>query len=173
MASNFERYAYTKNAVLEKSSMLSTNYGRHIMNVVSDVDLENGCVVALGDFVEDEVWKAAAPTTDKAVLIIACEPKIYEEYTKRMQEESQFYVKAGEIAEADDMDRLDRITLSAEAFDADAVPAVGQYVGVKAGSYKLTTLGTSEPTGVAFVGYIYNVAANGNYRILVKRNMDV
>ena len=171
MAEKFISYA--KRGVVETSTLLATHGGMHIMNVVADVDVDNGSVCKLGEYVEFDYFKAEVPAVEDAVLLIATEPKIYSEYTKKMQEESNFYNGAGEIMQADDMYRLDRFAISAEAFDEAAAPAVGQYVGVSGTGYKLTTLGESAPAGRGFVGYIYEIANNGNYRILVKRNMPV
>lgn len=165
--------SYTKHGVVETSSLLATHGGRHIMNVVADVDVDNGSVCKLGEFVESDYYKAEVPAVEDAVLLIATEPKIYSEYTKKMQEESNFYNGKGEIMQADDMDRLDRFALSAEAFDDAAAPAIGQYVGVTGAGYKLTTLGEDMPTGRGFIGYINEMATNGNYRILVLRNLAV
>ena len=143
------------------------------MNAVAEADVDNGSVAKLGDFVESDYYKAEIPAVQDAVLLVATEPKIYSEYTKKMQEESNFYNGEGEIMQLDDMIRFDRFALSVEAFDEDAVPAVGQYVGVTGTGYKLTTLGTDMPTGRGFIGYINEIAANGNYRILVLRNLAV
>ena len=69
----------------------------------------------------------------------------------------------------------DRFTLSAECFDEDATLAVGQYVGVDGTGYKLTSLGTTKPyTDVrGFIGHIYAIAPNGNYRVFVDKNAQV
>ena len=165
--------SYTKHGVVEVSSLVATHGGAHIMNVVADVDVDNGSVCKLGDFVESDYYKAEVPAVGDAIMLIATEPKIYSEYTKKMQEESNFYNGAGEIMQADDIVRLDRFALSEEAFDDAAAPAVGQYVGVTGTGYKLTTLGETAPTGRGFVGYINEVAANGRYRVLVLRNLAV
>ena len=164
---------YTKHGVVETSSLLATHGGMHIFNVVADVDVDNGSVCKLGEFVETDYYKAEIPAVTDEVLLIATEPKIYSEYTKKMQEESNFYNGKGEIMQADDMFRLDRFALSEEAFDDKAEPEIGQYVGVSGTGYKLTTLGTEMPTGRGFIAYINEIAANGNFRILVLRNMAV
>lgn len=165
--------SYTKHGVVEVSSLAATHGGAHIMNAVAEVDVDNGGVAKLGDFVESDYYKAEIPAVTDAVLLVATEPKIYSEYTKKMQEESNFYNGAGEIMQLDDMIRFDRFALSAEAFDDNAAPAVGQYVGVTGTGYKLTTLGEEAPTDRGFVGYINEIATNGNYRILVLRNLAV
>lgn len=165
--------SYTKHGVVEVSSLAATHGGAHIMNAIADVDVDNGSVAKLGDFVESDYYKAEVPAVTDAVLLVATEPKIYSEYTKKMQEESNFYNGKGEIMQLDDMIRFDRFALSTEAFDDAAEPAVGQYVGVTGNGYKLTTLGTEAPTGRGFIGYINEIATNGNYRILVLRNLAV
>ena len=164
---------YTKHGVVEVSSLAATHGGAHIMNAVAEVDIDNGSVAKLGNFVESDYYMAEIPAVGDAVLLVATEPKIYSDYTKKMQEESNFYNGKGEIMQLDDMIRFDRFTLSAEAFDDAAAPAVGQYVGVTGTGYKLTTLGESAPTGRGFIGYINEIATNGNYRILVLRNLAV
>ena len=164
---------YTKHGVVETSSLVATHGGAHIMNVVADVDVDNGSVCKLGEFVESDYYKAEIPAVEDAIMLIATEPKIYAEYTKKMQEESNFYNGKGEIMQADDIVRLDRFALSEEAFDGAAAPAIGQYVGVSGTGYKLTTLGEEMPAGRGFVGYINEIATNGNYRVLVLRNMAV
>ena len=164
---------YSKHGVVEISTMLATHGGAHIMNVVAEAAVDNGSVCKLGDFVEDDYFKAEVPAVTDAVLLIATEPKIYADYTKKMQEESNFFNGAGEIMQANDIYKLDRFALSAEAFAEGATLEVGQYVGVTGTGYKLTTLGEEEPTGRGFIGYIYAIANNGNYRVLVKRNLAV
>ncbi len=165
--------SYNKHGVVEISTLVATNGGAHIFNAVADVDVDNGSVCKLGDYVEFDYFKAAIPAKEDAVLLVATEPKIYAEYTKKMQEESNFYNGVGEIMQLDRLVSDDRFALSAEAFAEGAAPAVGQYVGVDGAGYKLTTLGESAPEGYGFVGYIYAVANNGNYRIIVKRNAPI
>jgi len=164
---------YTAHGVVETNTLVCTHGGSHIYNVVADVDIDNGSVCVLGDFVEEDYFKAEIPAVTDAVMLIATEPKIYSEYTKMMQHESNFYNGAGEIMQADDLYLFDRFSLSDEAFAETAAPAIGQYVGVTGDGYKLTTLGTDEPAGRGFVGYIYHQAANGRWRIIVKRNLKV
>lgn len=169
--------SYERHGVVEVSTLVATHGGAHINNFVADVDVDNGSVVKMGDFVETDYYKAEVPAVTDAVFLIATEPKIYSEYTKKMQEESNFYNGAGEIMQGDDMVRHDRFVLSVEAMNDDAAPAVGEYVGVDGNGYKLTTLGTNAPTGRGFVGLIEEEIVKGNgekrYRVHVLRNMEV
>lgn len=168
-------FDYTKkHGVAESTLMLATMSGGHFYNGISDEDIDNGSVVVIDieNYQEQDLIKVEAPTTTKKVCLVLTAPKIYEEYTKKQQEECYFFNGAGEAMRVYEIYDTDRFTLSKEAFDEDAVPEVGKYAVVKDGSFKLTT-SDDEPTGVAFVGKIYAVANNGNYRIFVKRNRDV
>ena len=174
MASIFSFDYDNKRGVAESTLMLATMSGGHFYNGIADEDIDNGSVVVIDieNYQEQDLFKVVAPkTTDKVCLVLTA-PKIYEEYTKKMQEEHYFYNAAGEAMRIYEIYDTDRFTLSKEAFDEDAVPEVGKYVVVKDDSYKLTTA-DDEPTGVAFVGKIYAIANNGNYRIFVKRNRAV
>ena len=90
-----------------------------------------------------------------------------------MQEESNFYNGKGEVMRAYEIQDTDRFTLSTEAFNSDAELAVGKYVFVDGTDFKLTTGDKPSMTEYGFVGHIYEVAANGNYRIWVDKNAQV
>ena len=90
-----------------------------------------------------------------------------------MQEESNFYNGKGEVMRAYEIQDTDRFTLSTEAFASDAELAVGKYVFVDGTGFKLTTGEKPSMTEYGFVGHIYEVAANGNYRIWVDKNAQV
>lgn len=174
MASIFSFDYDNKHGVAESTLLLATMSGGHFYNGISDEDIDNGSVVVIDieNYQEQDLIKVQKPTTKDRVCLVLTAPKIYEEYTKKMQEEHYFYNAAGEVMRVYEIYDTDRFTLSKEAFDEDAVPEVGKYVIVKNNSYKLTT-SDEEPTGVAFVGKIYAQANNGNYRVFVKRNRAV
>lgn len=169
-----ERFlTYEKHGVAESSLIKATRVGHHY-NVVADVDVDNGSFCKLGDFVREDIWKADVPTIGDKVVLILSVPKIYSEFTTKCQEESNFFNAANEVARAYEIVDTDRVTLSAECFDEDAVPEVGQYVAVNGVDYKLTTVGESDPGATyGFVGKIYDIAANGNYRVWVVRNVQL
>jgi hypothetical protein len=174
MASNFSNYDPPKHGVGESTLMKATQVGHHY-NLEADVDIDNGSVAAIGDYIRDDVFEAKIPAIGDKIVLILSEPEIYEEYKTSMQEESNFYNAAGETMRGYETQDTDRFSLSTEAFDDDAAPAVGEYVGVTGTGYKLTTLGTEKPstTSRGFLGHIYAVAANGNYRIWVDKNAQV
>lgn len=164
---------YTKHGVAESTLLKATKVGHHY-NLVADVDVDNGSVAKIGDFVKEDIFKAAIPAIGDKITLILTAPKIYAEYTTRCQEESNFYNGAGEAMRAYEIQDTDRFTLSAECFDDNAAPAVGQYVAVNGTGYKLTTVGADDPGATyGFVGKIYDIAANGNYRVWVVRNVQL
>ena len=52
---------YTKHGVVEISAMACTKGGAHIYNGVAEVDVDNGSVAKLGDYVEFDYFKAEIP----------------------------------------------------------------------------------------------------------------
>lgn len=173
MASNFSNYAPVKHGVAESTLLKATQVGHHY-NVVANVDMDNGSVCRLGNYQKADLFKADIPAVGDKIVLVLTPVKIYEEYTTRMQEESNFYNAANEPARAYEIQDTDRFTLSAECFDEDAAPGVGKYVVVNGTDYKLTT-SDSKPnmTQYGFVGHIYAIANNGNYRIFVDKNAQV
>lgn len=175
MASIFDNMVYGGHAVAESTLMAASFSGAHFYNMVADVDIDNGAPMVLKpeNYQEADLFKAEVPAiTDKIVLALTA-PKIYHEYMKKDQEESNFYNGVGEAIRAYEVFETDRFALSAEGFDDAAVLEAGKYVVVNGADYKFTTV-DAEPAGThGFVGYILKQANNGNYVIFVKRNREV
>lgn len=172
MASNF--ISYTKHGVAESTLLKATQVGHHYNLVNETKDIDNGSVAVIGDRKRADVFEAKVPTIGDKIVLILTAPKIYEEYTTRMQEESNFYNGKGEVMRAYEIQDTDRFTLSKEAFASDAVLAVGKYVYVDGKDFKLTTNDAKpDMTKYGFVGHIYEVASNGNYRVWVDKNAQV
>lgn len=145
MATNFINFV--KHAVAGSSKLKATTAG-HIYNILIEEDLDNGAIVAKGDYVSPEVYKAKDSTgfsgviLDKAAngnwyvevkepgdaLLVLQVPLIYEEYTTAMQHESNFYNENGDIVRAYELYAGDVFELSAEGFDGE--PAKGSTVTV-------------------------------------------
>ena len=163
-------FNYAKHGVCETSGVTASICG-HLYHLKADVDIDNGSVVALGDFVKGEVWKAKIPAKTDKVILINTSVVIYETYTKKCQEESNFFNEKGETMRGFEVRVTDTFTLSEECFEENSTPAAGKYVSVDGIGYKLTVSDTA-PTDTAFVGYIYDIAPNGNFRIIVQKNDD-
>lgn len=179
MASNFDKYLYEKHGVFHATLMRATDIPSAFYTMVNeDEEMENGSVSVLKpeNYVEDDVFKVEAPKITDKVVILANDVKIYEEYTKKMQEESQYFIGQGERIRAFEAFETDRFSLSKEAFKEEADVAVGKYVVVDGTGFKLTTVAEDpNKTNVThgFVGYIYKQWPNGEYAVFVKRNAAV
>ncbi len=139
MATNFINFG-TKHAVAGSSKLKATTAG-HIYNILIEEDMDNGSIVAKGDYVKPEVYKAKDSTgfagviLDKAAngnwyvevtepgdaVLLLNVPLIYEEYTTAMQHESNFYNASGDIVRGYELYVGDIFELSAEGFSGEPV----------------------------------------------------
>jgi len=160
MASNFAKFMAKaeKHAVAGSTDLLATNGGRHIFNVKLTEDMDNGCIIGIGDFKSMEYYEQAAAGTftakiigkasngnfyvqvetvdDKTVLVLQ-NPLTYEEYTSKLKEESQFYNEKGDIVRCYGLAPMDVFEVSAEAFTADNTPEVTKELSVDTSTHKL------------------------------------
>ena len=136
MAVNFLNYV--KHAVAGSSKLKATTAG-HIYNIQIEADMDNGSIVAKGDYVKPEVYKAKDSTgfsgkvLDKAAngnwyievvtpgdaLLMLTTPIIYEEYTTQMQHESNFYNANGDITRCYELYVGDVFEISAEGISGE------------------------------------------------------
>lgn len=148
---NFKKYA------VAGSSKLKATVAGHIFNiVVTDEVLENGAIVAKGDYVKPETYKQApakgnfkgkviemAANGNYYVEVIAVDgdllvlqvPVVYENYTKSMAHESNFFNVKDDIVRAYELNVGDIFELSLEGFTAE--PTIGDEVVVDADTRKL------------------------------------
>ena len=178
MASVFELKFTEKHGVAESTLMLATMSGGHFYNMVNhEAAMDNGSVSALDitQWEEGDVFKTKVPTVKDKVVLILTAPKIYEEYATQCQEECFFYNGANERMRAYEVYDTDRFALSLEAFkDSPTVePAKGKYVVVDGTGYKLDVVDSASVETNGFVGYIYDVAPNGNFKIFVIQNKTI
>ena len=147
MATSFINFD-NKHAVAESTKLKATIVG-NIWNIKATNDIDNGCIVKRGDYVAPEYYAEAAATEFTGKIIekaangkfrvevtavgeleglVLSVPLIYEEYTTRMQEESNFYNAKGDLLRVYQLYVGDVFTLSAEGFDG--TPEVGKTVSV-------------------------------------------
>ena len=147
MATSFINFS-TKHAVAESTKLKATIVG-NIWNIKATNDIDNGCIVKRGDYVAPEYYAEAVATEFTGKIIekaangnfrvevtavgeleglVLSVPLIYEEYTTRMQEESNFYNAKGDLLRVYQLYVGDVFTLSAEGFDG--TPEVGKTVSV-------------------------------------------
>ena len=174
MASTFSKFVADKHGVAESTLLKSTKTGHHYNLINETTDIDNGSLAKIGDYKKADAFEAEVPAKGDKVVLILTAPKIYEEYESRMQEESNFYNGKGELMRAYEIQDTDRFTVSAECFADDAAPAVGKYVVVDGTGFKMTTADEApDMTEYGFVGHIYDIAKNGNYRIWVDKNSQI
>lgn len=158
MATSFINFD-TKHAVAESTLLKATHVG-NIWNIEAKADIDNGCIVSKGKYLRPEVYEEAAASATFAGKIIEkaanggfrvevtavgagdglvlSVPLIYEEYTTKMQEESNFYNAKGDIMRVYELYVGDVFTISAEGFTSDKTPAVGDTVAVSDKKLKAT-----------------------------------
>ena len=155
MATSFINFS-TKHAVAESTKLKATIVG-NIWNIKATNDIDNGCIVKRGDYVAPEYYAEAAATEFTGKIIekaangnfrvevtavgeleglVLSVPLIYEEYTTRMQEESNFYNAKGDLLRVYQLYVGDVFTLSAEGFDG--TPEVGKTVSVVSKKVKVS-----------------------------------
>lgn len=158
MAVNFLNFV--KHAVCGTSKLKATTTG-HIYNIRIEKDMDNGVLVAKGDYVAPEVYKANLTVTgftgkilDKAAngnwyvevttpgdALLLCNPEvIYEDYTTRMQHFSNFFNANGDDVRGYELHAGDIFELSAEGFVTNT-PAKDKAVTVDTTTNKLAVAG--------------------------------
>ena len=131
---------FVKHAVAGSSKLRATTCG-HIYNIRASKDTDNGSIVGKGEYAAPEYYAEAAATTftgkiiDKAAngnwyvevesavnaYLVLTVPMIYEQYTTRMQEESNFYNATGDLMRCYELIPGDIFELSAEGFAGEPV----------------------------------------------------
>ena len=155
MATSFINFD-NKHAVAESTNLKATIVG-NIWNIKATDDIDNGCIVKRGDYVAPEYYAEAVATEFTGKIIekaangkfrvevtavgeleglVLSVPLIYEEYTTRMQEESNFYNAKGDLLRVYQLYVGDVFTLSAEGFDG--TPEVGKTVSVVSKKVKVS-----------------------------------
>lgn len=131
MAINFQ---IAKHATVGLSRLLATNGGKHIFDVKAGADRDEGSIIGLGDYVAPTYFSEADSTEfegvimDKAAngnwyilvkkatnaLLVASVPLIYEEYSKRFTDESNFYNLKDELMRCPELAVGDIFEVSAD-----------------------------------------------------------
>ena len=161
--------SYENRGIVETSKIKATQCG-HLYSLRAPQDIDNGSVVAIGEYEKGDVWKAAVPKKLDKVTLVATSVVIYEDYTKKCQEEARFYNAKDDVMRCYELVETDEFAISAEAFAEGADPKKGAYVCVKADSFKLTTKESDPSATNGFVGQIIQVNPNGTFDVFVKKN---
>lgn len=147
--------------VVAESSRLKATVAGHIYDLQMVEDTDNGTIVAVGEHVEGQVFKAKAYAAGEKPFLILTPPLAYNG-RKAWSDEKYFYNAQGEIARAYELCVDDIYTISADAFTG--APAVGKFVDA---TYTVTEVAPAS----GFVGEIIEEVPYTNstsYRILVR-----
>ena len=134
----------------------------------SDVktDIDNGNVVLLGalETGSREVYKGGTPAANSAIggiALIASPEVMYDERKKNLDE---FYNEAGKIARGYRLHSGDIFSVTKDALDGAATPAVGDVVELKAGTkLNIKAAATGATDGSTVVGTIIDKNVVGRY----------
>lgn len=147
--------SYVRHCVCGTSKLKATTTG-HIYNIRIEKDMDNGTLVAKGDYISPELYKPNLTVTgfsgvilDKAAngswyvevrepgdALLLCNPElIYEQYTTQTQHPSNFYNASGDTVRGFELHVGDIFELSNEGFVGEA--AKGSTVTVDSGTNKL------------------------------------
>ena len=133
MASNFQKFMATaeKHAVAGSSKLKATIAG-HIYNIQIEEDLDNGSIVAKGDYIKPETYKAKDSTGFAGVVLDkAANGNWYVEVKSpgdALKHESNFYNANGDIVRAYELYVGDVFEVSSEGFSG--TPTKGATVTV-------------------------------------------
>lgn len=116
---------------VETSNLKATVAG-HIFDVVMNTGLENGMALKLGDLTSaNEIHDAALPAVTDEIVLVANEALIYDESTRKAQEEWFYSIPAGEVARCYEVAKYDRFSVLDYSITALADKVVvGNYIVV-------------------------------------------
>lgn len=161
MANVFDKMQGDAHAVCESSLLKATTAG-HIYSLKCDADYDNGSIVAVGDWVEGQVFATKAYAAGEHPILILSAPTGYHTESKYMTEEKYFYNEKGEIARGYELYVGDIYTLSEDGFTG--TPVVGKFIDASR-----TVADNAGSSG--FVGEIVEKVnySNGiSYRVVVR-----
>ena len=125
MANYFDNIKNVPEHVVAESSRLTATGAGHIYDLEMIADTDNGSIVAIGEHVEGQLFKAKAYAAGEKPYLVLTPPLAYNG-RRSWTDEKYFYNAEGEVARAYELYVGDIYTVSANAFTG--VPAVGKYV---------------------------------------------
>lgn len=159
MANYFDNIKNVPEHVVAESSRLTATGAGHIYDLKMIADTDNGSIVAVGEHVEGQLFKAEAYAAGKKPYLVLTPPLAYNG-RRGQSDEKYFYNAEGEVARAYELYVGDIYTISANAFTG--TPAVGKFVDA--------THTVAESAGNNYAGEIIeevNYSNSVSYRIRV------
>ena len=125
MANYFDNIQNVPKHVVAESSRLTATGAGHIYDLEMIADTDNGSIVAVGEHVEGQLFKAEAYAAGKKPYLVLTPPLAYNG-RRGWTDEQYFYNAKGEVARAYELYVGDIYTVSANAFTG--TPEVGKFV---------------------------------------------
>ncbi|MBQ2212325.1 MAG: hypothetical protein II410_05475 [Ruminococcus sp.] len=158
-------------AVVRTDKMIGTDVRSELVSVRYQpgdtmTEIENGNVVKLGalETGSREIYKGVTPAAndDITAIVLVASPEIM--YDERKRNLDEFINKAGTIARAYRLHKHDIFSVTKDALDGAATPAVGDVVELKAGTKLNVVAAASGATqGSTVVGKIIDINIVGRY----------
>ena len=161
MANVFDNIVGAEHVVCSSSLLKGTKVG-HILSVKCHKDLDNGSIIARGDWVEAQVFNSKDYVAGEHPILILTPPIGYNSDRRINQDECYFYNAKNEIARGYELHDGDIFTVSEAMFSGD--PAVGKFID---GTYTVAEVAG----GAGFVGEIVekvNYTNSVSYRVRVR-----
>ena len=125
MANYFDKIENVPVHTVAESSRLTATGAGHIYDLEMIADTDNGSIVAIGEHVEGQLFKAKAYAAgDKPYLVLT--PPLAYNGKRGQSDEKYFYNAKGEVARAYELYVGDIYTISADGFTG--TPEVGKFV---------------------------------------------
>ncbi len=159
-------------AVVRTDKMFGTDNRTGLASVeyfvsTTATDIDNGNVVVVGDLIdgEREIYKATAPAANTAIekVVLIATPEV--NYCPKEYPIENFYNKAGKPARGYYLTHNAIFSVTKDALDGAATPAVGNIVELKAGT-KLNVV-ASATSGSTVVGKIIAIDTVGRFTFYV------
>lgn len=142
----------------------TTNISGRCFSFVSDTDIENGSLVAMGELVEgtDGTYEGNVPAVGDKVFLVANPAWSYDDCRVVNQNEEN-YINVADVAyRVYELKELDKFTVEDYSIGNNTALAVGDYVTVDGATTVIKDVGTSEPAATyGFVGQVEKITQYG------------
>ena len=169
--------------VVAESSYLAATYGDgRILSMAIEQDIDNGKLLAKGEYLKPEIYKGKVPAITDKVYLVLNPPVITESYATAMQAEKYYFNDASDFAmgytnglRCYPLQENDVFTVSAIGIKALATdPVVGNYV--VSDGVDIAESATDDSATNGFVGKIIEKVTKSDgahYRIEVVQNKAI
>lgn len=158
-------------AVVRTDKMIGTDVRSELVSVRYQPSgtmtaIQNGNVVKLGalETSSREIYKGATPAAndDITAIVLVASPEVM--YDERKRNLDEFINEAGAIARGYRLHKHDIFSVTKDALDGAATPAVGDVVELKAGTkLNVVAAATGATQGSTVVGKIIDINIVGRY----------